>query len=335
MHRSQLVVSKSAGMTLVELMVAVGVTTIIMALSTLIFLGQYKSYRSGQAVKTTTVDIQKAMELVRDDLTLAGWAVKPQMAFYFVDGGDSSPDQIYLSDISLINPQNTTQMLKLVDSGPTRCGGCRRYLSDQPDPTDHGGSLDINGDGDTKDLKSVSVLVWGDDSNVTRVRTTDNSGRLGSVSGMPTETYVTPAIYYSVVDNATTHTLKREDRNSGGAQPIAENVVDLQMVYGNSTSVGCNATICPPPTNIWRPTKGYGSQGCVSGTTCQKSRFDASQVSWVNLYMVARSAERVKDPNDPSSCRPAVANHLAGNSTTCGYEYRVYVSRITPLANKH
>ena len=78
-------------MTLVELMVAVGVTTIIMALSTLIFMSQYKSYRTSHATKTTETDIQKAVEYVRDDVTLAGWAVKPQMAFYFVDGGQIAP----------------------------------------------------------------------------------------------------------------------------------------------------------------------------------------------------------------------------------------------------
>ena len=84
-------------MTLVELMVAVGITAIIMILSTMIFMSQYKSYRTSHGTKTAETDIQKAVEYVRDDVTLAGWGVKPQMAFYFVDGGNSSPDQVYVT----------------------------------------------------------------------------------------------------------------------------------------------------------------------------------------------------------------------------------------------
>ena len=98
MQRSDADDSGSAGLTLVELMVAVGITTIVMALSTLIFTGQFKSYRTSHAVKTTEADIQKPLELVRDDLTLAGWGVMPQMAFYFEDGGNTKADRIYVND---------------------------------------------------------------------------------------------------------------------------------------------------------------------------------------------------------------------------------------------
>ncbi len=148
-------------MTLVELMVAVGVTAIIMALSTMIFMGQYKSYRTSHATKTAETDIQKAVEFVRDDVTLAGWGVKPQMAFYFVDGGANGPDQVYVSDISLMDANNAKQMRVLIDSGPMQCGGCRRYQNNIPDNTDNPCSnsttayniLDINCDGSTKELR--------------------------------------------------------------------------------------------------------------------------------------------------------------------------------------
>jgi Tfp pilus assembly protein PilW len=323
-------------------MVAVAVTSIIMALSTLIFISQYKSYRTSHAVKSTETDIQKAVELVRDDVTMAGWGVKRQMAFYMVDGGNSSPDQIYVSDISLMMAANNTlrtkQMRVLIDSGPTQCGGCRRYTGVNPDSTDipcnnatatSYNVLDINCDGLTKELESVPVLVWAPD-NATTVMTTDSSGNLSGVAG---ESYVTPAVRYSV-DNSTT-ALLRLARDTSGAQPMAEGVVDLQVIYGDNTTkpvktsdyFGNNAT----DMNGTR----YGRAGCTFGTNCQMDPFDSNRISWINLYVVTRSAERTKDPDDPTSCRPAIANRSAGNATTCGYAYRVYVSRITPLRRLH
>jgi hypothetical protein len=332
--------SGSAGLTLVELMVAVGVTTIIMALSTLIFMGQFKSYRTSHAVKTAEADIQKPLELVRDDLTLAGWAVMPQMAFYFVDGGSSGPDQIYVSDISLINPQNATQMLLMVDSGQMRCGGCRRYQGATPDGTHNGGSGDINNDGSV-DLDNVPVLVWAEDGNQTRVRTVGTGsvatgGTLTPSTGFGiSERWVTPAIQYSIFDNATTHVsaLRKQDRSTSGAQPMAEDVVDLQVVYGDNTT-------SPPPTSSWTPpsvagASMYGALNCAAVSRCQLSPFDASKIRWMNLYVVTRSMERTRPADDTGSCRPAVANRSAGTVAggECGYAYRVYVTRITPLGN--
>ena len=333
----------SSGMTLIELLVAVGVTTIIMALSTLIFMSQYKSYRTSHAVKSTETDIQKAVEFVRDDMTLAGWGVKPQMAFFFVDGGANRPDQVYVSDISLMDANNTKQMRVLIDSGPTECGGCRRYVDSTADTTDNPCSnstktyliYDINCNGDEKELKAPSgkrlpVLVWAQGSNATRVRETDDSGNL--LNAGAGEKYVTPAVRYSV-DNSTTAapSLLRWARDTSGAQPMAEGVVDLQVIYGDNSTI-------PALTSDYLgngiPMNGtrYGRAGCTSGTNCQMDSFDSSRISWVNLYVVTRSAERT---NDPASCRPAIANRGAGNATTCGYAYRVYVSRIMPLRRVH
>jgi Tfp pilus assembly protein PilW len=334
-------------MTLVELMVAVGITAIIMILSTMIFMSQYKSYRTSHATKTTETDIQKAVEYVRDDVTLAGWGVKPQMAFYFVDGGNSSPDQVYVNDISLMDPNNTKQMQVLVDSfGLDQCGGCRKYQGNSPVTSTAEGcnnstvtynNLDINCDGSTKELESMPVLVWASGNNATRVRTTDGAGNLLN-AGFSTEKYVTPAVRYSV-DNSTTAapSLLRWARDTAGAQPMAEGVVDLQVIYGDSSAnpastsdhLGIGTTGNPDNSTAIHPR--YGKQGCTAGTDCQMGNFDSSSISWVNLYVVTRSAERTQDPNNLSTCRPAIANRSAGNATTCGYEYRVYVSQITPL----
>jgi hypothetical protein len=327
----------SAGLTLIELMVAVAVTTIIMALSTLIFMAQFKSYRTGHATKTAEVDVQKALELVRDDVALAGWGVKPHMAFFIVDGGANGPDQIYVNDNSLINPQSSTHLRLLVASGEQHCGGCRRYQGGYPDSSDHAGSLDINADSNSDFADKVPVLVGsGNSTQVWVTKINGNLGALDSTTGMPAEKWVTPAVLYSVAGNATTVTsMRRTARGASGGytvEPIAENVVDLQVIYGDNTTrpVATSDRFGDGADN--NGTR-YGRRGC--GASCQMNPFKASDIRWADLYVVSRSAESTENPNDSTSCRPAVANRNAGNSTTCGYKYQVYVTRITPMGNVH
>ena len=309
--------ARNSGMTLVELMVAVGITAIIMILSTMIFMSQYKSYRTSHGTKTIETDIQKAVEYVRDDVTLAGWGVKPQMAFYFVDGGSSSPDQVYANDISLMDPNNTKQMQVLVDSFgltsvaavvsirvilPSRARG--KAATTPPPPTTIWTSTAIF---PPRNSISVPVLVWASGSNATRFRTTDSSGNLLN-PGFAVEKYVTPAVRYSV-DNSTTATpsLLRWARDTGGAQPMAEGVVDLQVIYGDSSTnpastsdhFGNGTLINPDNSTAIHPR--YGKRGCTAGTDCQMGNFDSSSISWVNLYVVTRSAERTQDPTNLAS----------------------------------
>jgi hypothetical protein len=332
-----------AGLTLVELMVAIGVTTIIMALSTLVFVAQYKSYRTGHSSKTTEADIQKALELVRDDLTFAGWGVKPEMAFYIVDGGANGTDQIYANDIYLMDANSTADMIKLVDSGIVHCGGCRLYQGNTPDPTHKGGSVLLNSDS-VSDLGSgVPVLAAASDGSgqtwATSITTGSTSGALSSTAGMNTEKWVTPAILYSVTADASTGTmaLRRDVRGESGSgahvvQPVAEGVVDLQLIYGGSDTRPLATGDYFGDGTDSNGTR-YGRRGCGAG--CQMNPFRAANINWMNLYLVTRSADRTRDSSDPSSCRPAVANRSAGNATTCGYEYRVYVTRVTPLGGVH
>lgn len=319
-------ISDDRGMTLVELLVAVGITAIIMGISIGIFISQYKSYRGSHAAKSAQTDNQKALDLIREDIALAGWGVQPQMAFFFLDGGANQPDQIYTNDTRLIavDPNNaaatTSNLLPMVDSN---CGACRRYSG----TTLLSGTLDIDGDG-ASDLKSgTPVLLW-TGSNAT-IRSINGSAG-GLSAAVPANSQGSPAIHYCVDDGNSTHncyqaldtqhlSLLREGRDSNGTlQPLAEDVVDLQVAYtddGNNTFGGL----------------GCAGSGTASGN-CQMSPFDPSKIRRVELSVVTRSRDRIRAIADASSCRPAVANHLGSTATAdCGYEYRTYTARITPF----
>jgi prepilin-type N-terminal cleavage/methylation domain-containing protein len=305
MSTSRLNTRKDAGLTLVELLVAIAITSIIMAISIGIFISQYKSYRASNAVKTSQAGSQKAIDMVREDFALAGWSVKPEMAFFILDGGTGT-DEIYINDASLISIESgndtktTNHLVKMVDGD---CAGCARYTGTTVVPTS---SLDIDGDGNTTEFQTVPVIIWNTDTNRATFGETNGSRNLTAAIS---HGLVTPAIQYSV--NTTSATLRREARDTSGSQPMAEDVVDLQVVYqddGNNT---------------------YGNSGC---TTCQMTAFDASKIKRIDLSIVTRSRERTKPQQDSSSCRPASGNRpaAASGSAECGYEYRVQTTRITP-----
>lgn len=302
---------KDAGLTLVELLVAIAITSIIMAISIGIFISQYKSYRAGNAVKTSQADSQKAIDMLRDDFALAGWSVKPEMAFFILDGSSTGPDEIYINDASLLyihsdfgnetkKIKTTERLAKMADSD---YAGAALFSGTSVVSTS---SLDIDGDPNTTEFKSVPVVIWNTDTNrATFGKTSDTCNLTSAIS----HGWVTPAIRYSV--NTGNATLGREARDTSGSQPMAEDVVDLQVVYwddGNNT---------------------YGNSGC---STCQMAAFDAGKIRRIDLNIVTRSREKTRLAQDPTSCRPACGNRAAATvgSAECGYEYRVHTTRITP-----
>lgn len=311
-----------AGLTLVELMVAVAITAVVMTISVGIFVNQYKSYRSGHAVKSSQSDNQKAIDMVKDDLALAGWSVSPSLAFYIRDGGANAPDDIYVNDPSLIpvdlgnstkTTRTTQRLVHMVDSD---CAACGRYAGQTLQTT-----LDIDEDGQN-DLKDLPVvIVWNDSTSQATVDSTNSAGNLATAASG--RVWATPAIRYcvdngDVANNCTpsgsseTLVLRKHSKHTGGRQAMAEDVVDLQVVYqddGNNT---------------------YGNSGC---STCQMASFNASKIKWLDVSIVTRSRDRVRSMQDAGSCRPAVGNRQGASygSDECGYEYRTYTTRITPF----
>jgi type II secretory pathway pseudopilin PulG len=312
-NRARSPISGTAGMTLVELLISVGIMTIIMGISIGIFVGQFKSYRSSRSAKSSQGDAQKALSIIKEEIALAGWGVKPQMAFYFLDGGASQPDQIYVNDTTIIGvfPDNATKttrhLLKMVDSN---CAACRGYKG-----TSWTGNLEI--DDGKSDFDGVPALMLTGDN-----ATPGNDLSSILASAADNGTLVTPAFHYCVDDGNATHScysptptavhraLRREGRDTGGAlQPMAENVVDLQVVYQGDDNVTYGTTAAP-----------------------QMNPFNPSKIKKVDLTIVTRSSDRVRSPSDPNSCRPRAGNHSGSTAATdCGYEYRAYTTRITPF----
>lgn len=329
------------GMTLVELMVAVGITAIMMTLSISIFMSQHKSYVNIQDANQAQETMPAAMEILKRDLMEAGWSVTPKMAFYVEDGGATSSDKIYMNDISIIDilprlPDNRSDLRIMVDRRRRACPGCRSFPSGWAGPDDSmtfasEDELDINlldtksSDNGTPDFNDEGMYVITDTDNVTH-----KIAKISSISGGTITfdrdvdgTFIAPAIYYEV-DNDNS-TLRRSDRNTGGAQPLAENIADLQVAY----CVAASPDGCSDPSVNWH-CNGIGS--------CPTDSFDPTKIQMVRLTLVIRNAHRDKSlENNPKYCRPARENREATDTSDavlkekeCGYKYRTYTTQFVP-----
>ena len=311
-------------MTLVELMVAVAVTGLVMTLSLSIFSGQVKSFKRGQETKESQETNNICLELLKRDLAQAGWSVKPAMAFYFKDGGNSTADEIYINDTTLIDldSQNGTRLMTQADG----CGGCAQVTAGSGSTSVTISTLDIDGNGEN-DFKSalrhyVISDLTGAGNKHARILTIDETGKQLTLDQALTGSSVAPAVFYYVDSTQIPPCLKRSDRSSAGAQPFAANVVDLQIAYRDMSG-------------NW-----YGVSGCAGAGVgpgggnpfCSMNPFDPYPINLIRLTLVTRSTDPVGVRNDLKYCRPAVENRIGATigSNECGFVYRTYSVTIRP-----
>jgi prepilin-type N-terminal cleavage/methylation domain-containing protein len=314
---------KSDGMTLVELLVAIGVTSVVATLSIGIFVSQLSHYERGKSVKQTQESGQGAIELLKTDLMQAGWSVLPEMAFFFKDGGPNGTDQIYLNDTRVIDlgvPAERKLML-LSD-----CPGGQSITSGNNSSSPRIEKLDIDSDGENDFKDNITEYVISNDGASKIARVTGVSGTQLSLDQSLGGTFLAPAVFYCVDDgNADCHpsgseenVLRRSDRALSGREPIAENVVDMQIAYLAG--------------NDW-----YGAAGCngsgVGAGKCSFSPFDPKEIKLIRVSIVSKgTALQPERINSPQYCRPSLENHAAAavGSAGCGYVYRTYTATIQP-----
>lgn len=355
---------QSEGMTLVELMVAIGITAIVMAMTVPIFVNQHASYKRERNVKESQQSGQEAIELLRADLLQAGWSVLPQMAFYFQDGGSNGSDTIILNDTGLINLFTNPNARSMVVNDD--CPGGAKILNIPPGSTGTSLALsktiDINGDGN-QDFAVGSGKYVISDITTPANKVAAISSASGSSVGLSSAiggAYVAPTIYYCVDDGTYAncgndpanpqYELNRNDRSTGsGHQPITENIIDLQVAYKDdsdtkgSCSAASQAGCSGQPGCEWLNGRcmgaWYGGPNCsgagdgAGGFCATLNTFDPRQISLIRLSLVTRSQERdAGRQSDPKYCRPALENHSAApvGGDTCGYVYRVYTMLIQP-----
>ncbi len=312
-------ISKSGGMTLVELMVSIAVTMVVMTMVISFFVNQYQSYFKGKEIKKIQTTNLDGAELLRREISGAGWAVTPAMAFYILDGGANS-DTIWVSDSSVINPNSldTTSGLGAMLLNP--CAGGEQVTSPGTITTNVP-AASVPAANVFPDPTQYNYYIIGDSTNgpntngpfVSQINAV-NPITLTSSINVTGSTCVAPAIQYYV--DSTTNQLMRWDRNSAGAQAVANNVVDMQVDYTDTSGYS------------------YGLAGCAGSGNgangfCFMNPFVPTTIAMVHVTLVTRSDDQLMGGALSAStqyCRPPAGNRTgdAGGSASCGYLYRSY-----------
>ncbi len=309
--------TKSNGMTLVELMVALSIVGVIMALSVSFFYAQFESYYSGKENKKVQITNLDVTELLRSELAEAGWSVSGDMAFAFVDGGSGGSDAIFINDTSIIDPATDLGLL-ITDSCAGGAAIAATGTDNQVALTSTSAAAVINNFVDTSNSTQGYIITNSTtlSTKTAQITAYDSGNSTIDLASAVDGSTAAPAVYYYVANNM----LMRWDRTSAGAQPVASNIVDLQVTYQDTDG-------------YW-----YGAAGCNNSGTgangfCSRNPFAPSSIQLVTVTLTTRSDNKTGGSgSDSRYCRPAVNNRNADatGSADCGYIYRSFTITVRP-----
>lgn len=297
------------GMTLVEIMVAMVIVSIIAGIVWNVSLTQMQSAEEGGSVLESEGAPTAGLELIKRDLAWAGYGVldisnkkhPKNSAFFIRDGGANGSDKLYIHDGVYIEGQELAYDLNnsigfahiVAGSGtasltlgfPSVDGTSNTLIETLRNCTPNN-PLNLDqcpsefdttySGGDANEFKGgIWQYVITNTQNynrkvarITSVNTAafklnlDNPVNGGSSTNPDVDDLVSPAVYYCVdfdVTDANCHpaggpkeVLRRSSRSFSGRQPVAENIVDMQVAYKKGNKWYCDG-IGPCPTNSFIP----------------------------------------------------------------------------------
>ena len=298
-----------AGFSLVEVMAALVILAIALTAVFATFISQQKSFTVQNRVAEMQQNLRQAAECMSRDIRLAGYGIPDNVTIpstatpagitsiraLYPQDNTTGPDQIYilyLFDMDANQPPavNTAAM---TGTGSVNVDNTAGFLT-------AGGELVLITDGTTADLYQttpggvgVSVLTFGGGAY--------NTGHVKLYGlGPPPSTVAKARFIRYFIDTSTdpAHPTLMVDRNTPGqgAQPLADDIEDMQLTYGLDT----------------------GGDGIVDIWT--SSPATPSQIRQVRLQFIART--RLSEAGW-SETRPALGNHPGGGAAD-GYRRRIY-----------
>ncbi len=104
--------NRQKGFTLIEAMIALFILAVAIVISLSFFIFQSRSGFVSSRLKTTDEELFFTRTLITRDLCQAGFGVAthPELAVYVVDGGTSTPDQLYLNYTGHLTMEECSQV---------------------------------------------------------------------------------------------------------------------------------------------------------------------------------------------------------------------------------
>ena len=296
-----------AGFSLIEVMSALVILAIALTAVFATFISQQKSFTVQNRVAEMQQNLRQAIEYISRDIRLAGYGIPDNVvvpgtanpagiasirSLYAIDN-TTGPDQIY---ILYMFDMDANQPPAVNTAAMTGTGSVTVDNTDGFLPA--GGELVLITDGTTADLFQTTLAGGGVLTFGTGAYNTGHTKFYGV--GPPPSTVSKARFVRYFIDNSTdsAHPTLMVDRNipGQGAQPLADDIEDMQLTYGIDTNAD-----------------GIIESWSASPTT-------PSQIRQVRLQFIART--RLPEAGW-SETRPAIGNH-PGGGTADGYRRRTY-----------
>ena len=282
------------GLTLVEILAVLVILMLVLGALYTTFSVQ----RKAKARESVLIESQETGQLILNilsrDIMMAGYGVYKKLALYIEDGGNDAPDRLYINDWTFLDDNE----LLHGTWGQTEITGGAGGSSITLD------KLDIDGDGRNEFIGEASQYVISDTTDynqkVAKIKNINSDTQKLTLQGNLAGREVAPAIFYEI-DNGI---LKKSARDTGGRQPLANNVVDLQIAYRDRD----------------------GNWYCANTTTpCPMNPFDPEKIALVRISIVMRTGKKTEFSRDPWP----LENRRTGPYDP-DYSYRVYTVEIAP-----
>ncbi len=280
------------GYTLVEILVAMLIIAIITTSLIGTFALQQQSSTKQGSIQEIQETAQLALTLIKRDLMMAGYGVMGALSLYFEDGGSGNPDIIYINDSSFLSDQELLDGT-WAQAQITGGSGTDTITVDR---------VDIDGDGENefKDDISMRIITDGTSNKVARILNVNGNQLLldQAVNG----SYVAPALYYEISSN----NLRKSSMSISGTQPLASNVVDLQVAYQDVN----------------------GTWYCDGSGPCPMSPFQANNIRLIRVSIITQS--RPLSQQVGSNSVSAENGPTFSSSSSNKRIYRLYTIYIDP-----
>jgi prepilin-type N-terminal cleavage/methylation domain-containing protein len=275
-----------SGFTLTELMIGAVIAAIVISQSLLLFASQQKVYLGQSHTIEIQSDTRLMLELMLNDVRMAGFLVPSFMGISGADGGVNGPDILCLSDSSIIDANTIVGADRLL-SGAT----LQNALTGGDNSVDLvAATMDIDGNGDPNDDFSAGngiIISDGTNHHCTRIESftlgqpnIEHSPPGGFLIPAGTGRAV-PAIIYELVGSSLA-------RNS---MVLSRQVENLQVQYAVDTD-------------------NDGSIGAGEFPIHDISGSLPDRIRRLRLSVLTRTS--VEDPANRGSRMPIAGNHVAG-----------------------
>ena len=251
---------REPGFTLLELLIAMAIALVVITSIASAFISQRKTYAMQEQISEMQQNARAAMDIMSREIRMTGYGVpRPQPAAdlsYWIDwvSGvtmDSNP-KIQPGNDGASDPDEKSDIIHIAAcfDGPAATLSSNALSGDTTiDVTPVGGTVSERFD--TSDEKVISIggfenaVITGIAGNTLTIDTDPTTaGNQGlskdyDVSATTVNICVVKVISYSIVQETegsrTIYTLKRNENLGAGRQPLAENIVDLQITQAGDT----------------------------------------------------------------------------------------------------